>query len=487
MVKKLDELLLKKEAIPEEVMEEQLKKEDTSKLNIFFSFDIINSTKYKNLDDKWPIVLKNLLDRIRKRVATSEIYTIATSILWRVIGDELIFISTVSKHDRLTKIVREIFEITQEESLNIRKEDPKALLDIKAAAWIAVVINASEVKHKNIYDNISYNYGATFYNQVIRDYLGKDIDAGFRLKYYTQGRRLVISFELAYFLLEEEDIQHLYIMDYVKLKGVWNESLYPIIWYDNEDKRTFINSFKYDELVNNPIIEHFLYRQTKYRFSHIKEQTIINIFNTIPKADMIVLSDDMYKPYKALKKICIDKNLNNKINYMRTLLNNRETREDLPNPLELHCAVVCCDVVNRKVFIVRRTKNHESNANRWEFGCAKASGNEKLVQSIKHYYEETFGISLELVMDKNRTDMQPKPLALYEIEKSRGEVKKGIILVGKIISPINNCYIKDKEEHSEIKFIGENELNKFSSNEVISDFYNTAKLVFENFNKFFTV
>ena len=73
-------------------------------------------------------------------------------------------------------------------------------LSIKAAAWIAIVNN----KLDSPYEYIKFNYSASSQNQIIIEYLGRDIDAGFRLKSYTQDRRLIVSFELAYLLMDLE-------------------------------------------------------------------------------------------------------------------------------------------------------------------------------------------------------------------------------------------------------------------------------------------
>lgn len=310
------------------LIKEQLENDQeqwNAKLNLFFSFDVVNSTKYKNLNKNWPVELKNLLDTIRKIVSDSKVDIISTSILWRVIGDELIFVATVSNSNDLVKGVAEISAITQRISSDIQEWDTTKLLDIKSASWIAAVRNEMDNSDNySLFDNILCNYQASSSKQVIRDYLGKDIDAGFRLKYYTKRRRLVISFELAYFLYKakKEEKNHLYIMDYIKLKGVWNESLYPIIWYDNNNKKAFINSFKYDERVNNPIIEHFFCRQAKYDINDIDKKMIIRIMNKIPKENMIMLADDMYEVDKAIDKIYVDKDLKAKIDYIRSLLNN---------------------------------------------------------------------------------------------------------------------------------------------------------------------
>lgn len=135
--------------------------------------------------------------------------------------------------------------------------------------------------------------------------MGRDIDEGFRLKGYTQDRRLVVSFELAYILECLGKKKELYIMDYVRLKGVWNNSLYPIIWFHNaetakniygniDDKMhqyTFAGSFRYDETDDNRIVSQYFERGKKQK----------NRKHDVGKQGYI-LADSMYKVDTALKK-----------------------------------------------------------------------------------------------------------------------------------------------------------------------------------------
>lgn len=46
---------------------ENANQEKNAKLKIFFSFDIVNSTKYKSLTNRWPIILKSVLELIQKK------------------------------------------------------------------------------------------------------------------------------------------------------------------------------------------------------------------------------------------------------------------------------------------------------------------------------------------------------------------------------------------------------------------------------------
>lgn len=250
---------------PEAIVEAQYSSEATSEENkgqshfarvgLFFSFDIVNSTMYKTMTGNWPVVIRGLLEDIRARVFKMQ--DLSSCNLWRVIGDEMVFVMMIDTKEELGLAVESIFEVTQKvskllktgkffetlEGQTIQRQDLELLkiqtpLSVKSAAWIAII----NEKIESPYECIKFNYSASPQNQIITEYLGRDIDAGFRLKGYTQDRRLVVSFELAYILECLGKKKELYIMDYVRLKGVWNNSLYPIIWFHNAEYGYCLNT-----------------------------------------------------------------------------------------------------------------------------------------------------------------------------------------------------------------------------------------------------
>ena len=150
-------------------------------------------------------------------------------------------------------------------------------------------------------------------------------------------------------------------------------------------------------------------------------------------------------------------------------------------PLELHCAVVCCDVQNKKIMIVKRGQSHTTNPGKWEFGCAKAISEEPLVKTIEKHYKKLFGVEIELVMDDKRKEKQPHPIAVYEIDKNCPS-KKGIIFVAKVLS---HQEFRPQDEHDKIDWITEDQLKNYTEDNTVSDFEQTATLVFQNFNKYF--
>ena len=476
---------------------------------LFFSFDIVNSTMYKELTGNWPLVMRSLLSDIITRVHRIDV--LFTSYLWRVIGDEIVFVLPVQNEFALTEAVEAIFEVTQkitislnsgkffdtlvdqtiqQQEINILKS--QNTLSVKAAAWTAVVNN----KLDSPFDNVAIDYLADEHNHHnISEFLGKDIDTGFRLKQYTQDRRLCISVELAYLLDRASRKMHLHIMDYVRLKGVWNEALYPIIWYYNAGivKKCqremlghgvavkFINSFRYDETDNNEIVKKYLLRNQNNRKNGAKGGKLLECNN-------YELAANMYCADTALTKIVRDRKLLPKIQYIISQLNGTQIITQIAPyayPLALHCAVVCCDVENRKVLIARRGQDHYTNPGRWEFGCAKANEKESLVDSIKDHYRKAFGVEIELVMNKERQEQQPIPIAVYELPKTIDNIPKGIIFVARVMNKVEPAHFRAENEHDKIAWIGMDEIDNYEKEEVVRDFHSTLHIIFSNFDSYF--
>lgn len=199
------------------------------------------------------------------------------------------------------------------------------------------------------------------------------------------------------------------------------------------------------------------------------------------------LSCGMYKIEYAVQKILSDRNLAPKIKYIEHILEissrSEDFREHRELSLELHCAVVCCDISNRKILIVERTKSSSSDT-KWEFGCAKADSSERLVNTIKKYYANQFGVEIELCMIDERSEEQPKPIAIYEINKKH-TIRKGIIFAGSIKNLENINYENLKEPIKAIKLASFDEIKAIATENAVTDFHQTAKYVFDNWDELF--
>lgn len=475
MVEK-DELLSSKySGLIENLNKEKEESVARRSVELFFSFDIVNSSAYKTINyTGWYKVIILLFKKIQSNVTKM----MPAAEMWRVLGDEIIFIIPVKENKDFFVYTDKIFEIlnifvyqlnTGEffNDLDVTDDDKSLMkmqniISLKAAAWIAIV--GEGIKKLEQYDNLLERYKLRVGYGVI-EFLGNDIDAGFRLKKETQDRRLVISFELAYILAKDtEYLNNLNIITYKSLKGIWQNRLYPIIWYHDSKfvgNVQFEDSFYYDEKEKNALVEEY--------FSN----------RTAP-----LLNEEMYKnAYEALSKILLDQNLKGKIEKMNTIIqlsqNSATVEGNLLEPqffLRLHCVVVCYDESEMKILIMKRASSRKRYSGQWEFGCAKGTLEMSLCDQIEREYYEDFGVKIKVICDNTRTDIQPIPLALYEVDSEQGK-DKGFISLAKIVESYEVSEFKESTKHSQVKWITKEEVDEFKE-EAVKDFKNTLKLAF---------
>lgn len=242
---------------------------------LFFSFDVVNSTAYKTVNYfGWAQVLNRLFKELREEVGNK----ISGSEMWRVLGDEAIFIVKIRSEDALREYINKIFRIMVSTIYKIKtgtffdSEDLSKLqniLSLKAAAWIAIVTDLGDINNKKIEqsdtDNIFERYKSSDGREIF-EFLGNDIDTGFRISTQTLDGRMVLSYDLAYLISQRtESLSHLHIITYKKLKGVWKNKLYPIIWYHDSKayldlyrkEIPFEDSFTFDACDENELVKEY--------------------------------------------------------------------------------------------------------------------------------------------------------------------------------------------------------------------------------------
>lgn len=442
---------------------------------LFFSFDIVNSSAYKTVNYYgWSIVLHEIIKRLRDTVKEK----IARAEVWRVLGDEIIFIVTIFEKETIFEYTDYIYsilvdfcnkidgegffeQITQLEPRDIDTMKLQNVVSVQATAWLAPVADRkknAEAKEGLYAENIFEIFEESKKNHFY-EFIGHDIDAGFRLTKQTRERRLTVSFELAYMLSGRNEYnERMQIITYRSLKGVWGGKVYPIIWYYDKSKNEnieFIDSLPFDAIEQDDIYK--------------------ELFGDKP------FRESMYQDNKkALGKILYDRKLGYKIKMIESLIDSENGKmESLLNEsrLELHCVAVCFDKKGRALIAKR---DHRKILNgKWECGCAKANARKELVDSIKDEYKNDFGITVSPILAKNRKDRQPQPIALYKVEDHM-ELHKGIIVLAEIES---GSICLNKRKHSEYKMITEKEMDFLREEECVSDLKNTLTLAFNQYRK----
>ncbi|AFM24068.1 hypothetical protein [Desulfomonile tiedjei] len=174
--------------------------------------------------------------------------------LWKAVGDEFIYVFEISGYEQLHKLVVCFLWALYRCD---KQEIEKGLIRFKASAWVAgfpirnrkiqfhgpelyvaVLDSANKQFQHQCTETESCNAPTDCpkfkpHNWPKTDYLGPEIDTGFRVGKHTYPGIMVISLELAHMLGKtDKDLQQVrgVIVGWEKLKGVWNNKPYPIIW-----------------------------------------------------------------------------------------------------------------------------------------------------------------------------------------------------------------------------------------------------------------
>lgn len=463
---RIDELSKPREEIGER------RKRHEENVVLFFSFDIANSTAYKTVNYYgWAQVLNLLFKELREEVQRQ----IDGSEMWRVLGDEAIFIVKIRNENVLCEYINKIFKIMISTIYKLKKgaffkfDDEfdmlklQNILSLKTTAWVAAVTNVGDISDGNtLYKNavnIFERYKSQDGNEIF-EFLGNDIDTGFRLSKQTQDGRMVLSYELAYLISQKtESLSHLHIITYRKLKGIWGDRLYPVIWY--HDPKTYLEFYDKE-----------LPLQDSFTFDACDESDLIKEYYDNRKADRkeeVIRDGRMYKePYYALNKILLDRGLEEKVKHLQHLIQDTThdpTRYINTELMELHCVAVCFqeDENGTKILVAKRQRTREKHRGEWEFGCAKAVIDKSIAQKIKEEYRQDFGIEVEPVLDEARDIKEPVPLALYQAvhdpQNSEPEKQdKGIITLARIVQEFDLKNFEPTRKHEKVAWITETDL-----------------------------
>jgi len=246
---------------------------------LFISFDIVNSTQLKNDFDDWPILIDSILQRTLNEFRPYGKF-------WKNLGDEIIFTRDLSdlhnfkKMDKslLIDFIQKVYDILTEMNIKIATElasfELTYEIGLKSTIWLAPIEFEESKKVKDKIFNTVIKLHKDDNSQ--KDYIGIDIDAGFRVTKFTRKNVIALSAELSYFILEtlkylgnkcphkkgdkfvcskceiKEKIANFVYFDLTTLKGVWNNRHYPIFWFSNSNN--FDDIFLYDTHFNDPMV-----------------------------------------------------------------------------------------------------------------------------------------------------------------------------------------------------------------------------------------
>ena len=141
---------------------------------------------------------------------------------WKAVGDELIYVFEVKSRRQLHWITIAFIAALRTIDGAICDRNRQHNLRLKGSAWVA----GFPVRNRRVRlpgSNAAY------------DYLGPEIDTGFRIGKCTRPGMLVVSVEIAELLAEIPTALRPFtgmIVGWEQLKGVWDDKHYPVIWGD---------------------------------------------------------------------------------------------------------------------------------------------------------------------------------------------------------------------------------------------------------------
>lgn len=359
-----------------------LKKKQTAKLFLFVSFDLCNSTQLKNDEKNWFKIIEILLNQNFQAMN-----------FWKFNGDEVIFRAEVNSLDYVCGIIERTYKRLQELCRQMSAIRPN--INIKATIWIAKA--DSNLNNKS--NNCKFNFNG------IAEFVGKNIDEGFRLTKCSSAQKIVIDPKIIYLFLDAvmvykandpivnktsnfnksikkggdhaqaiiknitEILNNIYYIGSAVCKGIWNEKPYPIYWYYKQN--TY--GIKYNEFFNGEHIwnKKFEPLDSRQEYFNIKE-----IFEAV----------DKQKEYFEIR------------NSMQLDGSITQTFENQPN---LYYMVACVNPVSNKVMIAHRSISRRHLKHVWDFGNVKYQ-NTNVISTICQEYKNTFGIDIELITDPVR-------------------------------------------------------------------------------------
>lgn len=242
--------------------------EKSEEVLIFISFDLVDSTKFKN-ESKYKTIWPNVIMSLYELLINSMLKINGHFKIWKYLGDEILFFIPLDKIKSLHKLPKDIFEIQIEVPV-LLKETFKNLIDLiqlKTTIWTADIsyiskdaLNPNALKNKNKYiKNIGIALPSSIDEILINDFVGTDMDEGFRIAKYACHHKIIFSCAFAYLLLKTEVSADDSILPNIKivslkiLKGIWNGKHYPIIWYTpNWDK--YNDEYIYSEHLTNEML-----------------------------------------------------------------------------------------------------------------------------------------------------------------------------------------------------------------------------------------
>lgn len=452
---------------------------------LFVNYDICNFTRYKRNNKNWIELLQQFVFSGVNYLSPE--YSMQ---FWKFNGDSLTYKKRIQSIHEICEFLNKSY-IQLKHFQNILNNLTTDRIYIRGGIWISGFQNKNNTS-ENVANNITFQK-----QQFGQEFVGENIDEGFRLSECAKSSNLVVDPKIVYILsiytrileenneicpigfsksdfelfledkikkMEQNDvgkartilkktIEKLFLMEFQKCKGVWNDRAYPIFWYiDDLTEKEFV----YDDIVDGKVLlAHSINKydeNNKNDFENGRNK-IIDICAQVGVIDTIktLLMNLIFFPNTALSgEYVFD---NGKLYYMIActlvkhgkkegvlIFKRSDKRHHLKNVWDL------IPIKHARV----KTKNNISFIETYlkkmliKELCINEKTDDTYIQNDNQPLIQSRNISFD--MDKKRDSV--KPWSLCNIYRN-GEVHNGILCVA-------NIDIGDKDLNKVINFIKQN-------------------------------
>lgn len=436
---------------------------DVTGTYVFVSYDLVNSTHYKhNSGNTWMCGISDffgICEQVVKQWLPDHFKK------WKYLGDELIFACRIQSIDAMVDLPNQVYYSLRELNL-ILKGNYNHELSAKSTLWSAFACDIDSDRDECSRRNVILRNRSKWSDAewLDLDFIGKDIDTGFRIAKHTHKGILTIDAVTAYFCCQNSKkyTNNYKIVEYQSLKGILSERPYPIIWYHHNWDLDQI--FDYDEKLFSA-----LYKKLCENFKCfdnnlppplevgrlIKDTTNIDYLNKV--------LNDLY-----LNKIVDNIKFGITLNRESRLHGNKSYEIRKERMSELHLVAICINK-DKRIMVCKRSSNKAVLPGLWEFGCCRLTPNKNFIQALKDGYKKEF--NLNLTIDKNAI-----PIATYSFKDQSGRIVPGLIFKA-AINITDVTQIKHSEEkHSEIRLLSLEECKKLPRTKLVKNFIKHACL-----------
>ncbi|MGT2885100.1 hypothetical protein ACVRZS_09340 [Streptococcus ferus] len=389
-------------------IENKESQEEKHYVYLFCSIDIVQSTYLKSINPRWAQLFNQFYDTSQKKLSEYELE------FWKYVGDEVLFYKKLTSEDLNTfysfpdKLFKSMHFI--QKRLHEFFPETKMFLALKGTVWISKVLetnlndlNNLETLNKNIRIKKSPKLTYSSYPQEFIDFLGPDIDLGFRISKKAIKNQLLVSAEFVemqsitaqepYNIPEAQAfLSHYRRIGNEQLKGIWHGRAYPIIMYRPDWKGDI---FEYDE--------------KNYKIQDLKDDVapyLDRVFVSIGKKDEIG-------------------------DYVSTIGETKRERTKvlkIESPVDVHLAAILFNDKGEVLLLKRGEK--KSSPDKYDFGCTNLRNGQSIEDTLLEYYD--FGDNCTLNLMKYEDTQKPIPIAVYEYEKTKGNIINGLLFTGKL-------------------------------------------------------